>query len=91
MTTTLPPFIVHTAAAPGPDMLQRCVLCGFVLTDNTAWAEGRIAVMEGDDSGPSWWPAAALVATDKTPGSAMASCTYTLDGRGLDHDEQLCT
>lgn len=84
------PFTVHTAGQPGNDHLQRCVPCGVVLTDNTAWAEGRVAVMDGDDTGPPWWPVGALVATDKIPG--RASMTYTVEGgRPLAADEAACT
>lgn len=89
--TALAPFVVHTAAMPGPDLIQRCVACGTVLVDNTAWAEGRVAVLAGDDRGPTWWPQAALVATDKVPGSCAPSITYTIDGRALDDDERPCT
>jgi hypothetical protein len=87
--TTLAPFVVHTAGAP-VDALQRCVPCGFVLTDNTAWFEGRVAIPIGqDDHGPSWWPSGALVATDKN--GSHVSITYVVDGRHLAPDEIPCT
>lgn len=88
----LAPFVVHVAGEPA-DWLQRCVACGVVLTDNTAWPAGRVAVAGDDDphGGPSWWPVSALVATDKVEGSNRASCTYTVEpGRALDDDERPC-
>jgi hypothetical protein len=89
-------FAVHVAGEPGGDHVQRCVPCGAVLTDNRPWWEGRVAVPEGSErDGPSWWPAGALVATDKThdgrphPGGSM---TYAVDPtRRLDNDERPCT
>lgn len=93
---SLPPMLVHVAGEPGPDHLQRCVACGFVLTDNTAWwSEGGVAVWSPDgdaaDAGPSWWPSGALVATDKEPGSGKPSITYTVDAAiPLDDDERPC-
>ena len=89
---SMPPVLVHVAGVPGPDHLQRCVPCGTVLTDNRGWWDGTIAVVEGDDSGPSWWPSGALIATDKQPGSDRASITYVIgQGIPLDDDEQPCT
>ncbi|MEV1013766.1 hypothetical protein AB0I89_23735 [Micromonospora sp. NPDC049801] len=86
----LEPFTVHIAAPP-IGLLQRCAACQFVLTDNTAWAEGRVAVMDGDDTGMSWWPAGERIATDKT-GEQRASITYVVQaGRRLDDDERLCS
>lgn len=91
MTGRPPPLLVHVAGEPQPDHLQRCVPCGTVLTDNRAWLEGNVAVMDGDDSGPSWWPAGALVATDKKPGSHQPSITYVVEsGTPLDDDERSC-
>lgn len=57
--------------------------------DNTAWAEGRMAVPEGDERGPSWWPAGQRIATDKpTPGAG--GMTYVLNDRPLAEDERYC-
>jgi hypothetical protein len=86
----LAPFVVHVAAPP-VGMMQSCAACGFVLTDNAAWAEGRVAVMDGDDGGPSWWPVGERIATDRT-GGRSASTTYVIgpEGRPLADDERLC-
>jgi len=88
----LPPFIVHVAGEPSSDHRQRCVPCGAVLMDNRAWysPEG-VALVDGDDRGPSWWEPGALVATDKEPGSHKASMTYLVDPAvPLDDDERPC-
>jgi hypothetical protein len=46
--------------------------------------------MEGDNSGPSWWPAGERIATDKTE-QRRASITYVVAAdRPLDADEQMC-
>jgi hypothetical protein len=84
---------VHVAGTPGPDHVQRCVPCGAVLFDNRPWYEGRVAVMDSDErEGPSWWPAGALVATDKPRDGRGAGMTYTVDPAvGLDDNEQPCT
>lgn len=85
----LGPLRVHQAAPP-VGMVQRCTACQFVLMDNTAWADGRIAVMEGAPDGPSWWPVGERIATDKTS-ERRASITYVVAaGRTLDNDEQPC-
>lgn len=86
------PFIVHVAGEPSTDHRQRCVPCGTVLTDNRPWwSEDGVALVDGDERGPSWWPAGALVATDKEPDSHHASVTYVVDAdRGLDDDERPC-
>jgi hypothetical protein len=91
MGRQLPPFVVHVAGKPD-GWLQRCVACGFVLTDNTAWGDRGVATRTGDEQhGLSWWPDSALVATDKEPGSCKASMTYTVEpGRVLDDDERSC-
>lgn len=91
----LPPFVVHVAGAPQDDHLQRCVPCGAVLTDNRGWwSEQGVAVWSSDDTapaGPSWWPAGALVATDREPGSPHASMTYVIEaGIPLGDDERSC-
>lgn len=89
--TTLAPFVVHTAAA-AIGWVQPCAACGWPLIDNTAWAEGRVAVpIEDDGRGPSWWPVGAQVATDKAS-SRDGGMTYVVapDGRPLDDDERLC-
>lgn len=86
----LAPLLVHVAGEPQGDHLQYCIPCGTVLTDNRAWFTGDVAVVDGDDAGPSWWPAGALVATDKEPGSHQPSITYVVDGGPLDDDEQPC-
>lgn len=92
MTHRPAPLLVHVAGAPGDDHLQRCVPCGTVLTDNRAHFEGRRVVLVGDPADePSWWPAGALVATDKEIGSHRASITYVVEsGTPLDDDEQPC-
>ncbi|GAA4439444.1 hypothetical protein GCM10023170_011040 [Phytohabitans houttuyneae] len=88
---TLPVFTVHTAGAP-VGMVQACVSCGWPLMDNTAWVEGRVAVMEGAERyGPSWWPVGARIGTGITkPGAG--GLTYVVDptDRPLDADERLC-
>ncbi len=86
----LPPFTVHIAGKPH-DHVQHCVPCGAVLIDNTAWAEGRVAVPVGqENTGPGWWPAGALIATDKQPGES--GMTYVVDkDRPLGADEVACT
>jgi len=87
--TTLAPFVVHVASAP-VGATQSCAACDFVLTDNSAWFEGRVAVPAGDDSrGPSWWPNGAQVATDKTA-TSRGGMTYLVDDRPLDDDERYC-
>lgn len=93
MTARPKPFVVHVAGEPQNDHLQRCVPCGTVLTDNRGWwSEHGVAVWGDDDRGPSWWPAGALVATDKEPHSHQASMTYVIDpAHGLDDDEVPCT
>lgn len=94
MTATTP-FTVHVAGEPSSDHRQRCVPCGVVLMDNTAWWEQGVAVPVGQDNErPGWWPAGALIATDRQPEQASASITYVVDGRvdgHLDADERPCT
>lgn len=83
------PFVVHTAAAPA-GATQHCASCGWPLQDNTSWAEGHVAVVHGDDRGPTWWPAGARVATDK-PAPDVGGTTYALDDtRALAEDERYC-
>lgn len=84
----LEPFIVHRAAVPdGP--VQRCAHCEIALQDNTAWLEGRTAVLDTDpDPQPKWWPAGARVAVDGGPGMTIR---FTIPERPLEADEQLCT
>jgi hypothetical protein len=88
-------FEVHVAGVPGPDHIQRCLPCGAVLYNGRPWYEGRIAVPVGQErDGPGWWPAGALVATDKPrDGSAHpgGSMTFVIEGRALDPDERPCT
>jgi hypothetical protein len=83
---------VHVAGEPSADHRQRCIPCGAVLTDNRGWfSEEGVMVMEGDDRGPSWWPAGSLVATDKEPDSHQASITYVINpDHGLADDERPC-
>lgn len=90
MTNVLDPFTVHTAAPP-IGWVQSCAACGFVLLDNTAWSEGRVAVMEGDDRGPSWWPAGQRIGTDKTA-DQRGGMTYVVNppARPLADDERVC-
>lgn len=87
----LSPFLVHVAGNPQDDHLQHCVACGAPLMDNRPWYEGRVAVPVGQETdGPGWWPAGALVATDKQPGTA--GMTYVVDkDRPLSADEMACT
>lgn len=85
-------FLVHVAGEPGPDHMQRCVPCGAVLLDNRPWWEGRVAVPDGNaDRGAVWWPAGALVATDKPRNGRGVSMTYVVEGAALDDDERPCT
>lgn len=83
-------WTVHTAAPP-VGWVQCCGACGFVLQDNTAWAEGRVAVrIEDEGCGPSWWPTGQRIGTDKVAGE-YGGCTFVLeDGRPLEPDERLC-
>lgn len=87
----LPPFIVHVAGNPQTDHLQHCVACGVLLLDNRPWYEGRVAVPVGQENdGPGWWPAGALVATDKQPG--QAGMTYVIEkDQPLSANEMPCT
>lgn len=89
--TTLAPFVVHTTAPP-VGWVQRCASCGWVLQDNTAWFEGRVAVPTEDaDRGPSWWPTGDRIATDKTtPGAGGMTYAVGPEGRSLDADERYC-
>lgn len=96
-----PPFLVHVAGAPtvraatantAASALQTCVPCGATLLDNTAWLEGNVAVMDGDErDGPTWWPAGALVATDRHHAGGGPVITYVVEANtSLDDDEQSC-
>lgn len=77
------PWTVHTAAPP-VGLVQTCSACGHVLQDNTAWAEGRVAVAEGQEhDGPMWWPTGERIAE-------LGICTFVLPDRPLDEDERLC-
>lgn len=88
----LNPLVVHIAGTPDADGLQRCLSCATPLQDNRAYLEGRAMIPDGqEDNGPHWWPGGALIATDKIIGSPVASITYTVEGRPLDHDEQMCS
>lgn len=85
----LAPLVVHIAAPP-VGWTQTCAACGTVLLDNSAWGDGRVAVPEGTDAEPVWWPVGERIATDKTP-ERTASITYVIEaGRPLDDDERLC-
>lgn len=85
-------FEVHVAGEPGPDHIQRCVPCGAVLYDGRPWRECRVAVPVGDDrDGPSWWPPAAMVATDKPRNGVGGGMSYVVTGAELDDDERPCT
>lgn len=84
-------FVVHTAGAPGPDHVQRCVVCGLVLIDNAGWVTGDVAVLDGDDRGPSWWPVAALVGSSKRPGDrGGVAYLRAADRPLLDDNERPC-
>lgn len=105
-------FVVHVAGAPtkvfpGPDTAaaatQRCLACGFLLIDNTAWMNGTalsapLALMaEGGEyidakvpDGPSWYPAGALIGTDKVDGRPGGMTYVHPDGRPLGDDEVPC-
>jgi hypothetical protein len=76
------PWTVHTAAPP-VGLVQACTACGHTLQDNTAWAEGRVAVPEGQRGGMTWWPAGERIAQ-------LGICTLVLPDRPLDADERLC-
>jgi hypothetical protein len=105
-------IVVHVAGAPtkvfpGPNTdasaTQRCVACGFLLIDNTAWLAGRAEVVlelaaEGGGTipartvdGPSWYPAGALIGTDKTSETAGGMTYVKPDGAALDDNETACT
>lgn len=93
-----PDWIVHVAAPP-VGMTQSCAACGYTLIDNTAWAEGRVAVVEGDESGPGWWPVGERIGTTDrgepraVPTVPVGGCTYVVGppGRSLDTDERMCS
>jgi hypothetical protein len=90
-------LVVHVAGAPtkvfpGPDTTgsatQRCAVCGFLLIDNT----GAMAVSEGGEApDAAWWPAGALVATDKTAEGAGGMTYVVAADRKLDDNEVPCT
>lgn len=90
-----PPILVHVAGAPGPDRVQRCLSCGAELYDGRPHYEGRTVVLIGepDLDGPSWWPAGALVATDRHVAGNGPVITYVVEANvPLDDDEeQPCT
>lgn len=89
MATDTAVWTVHVSGEP-IGWVQSCVACRFVLIDNKAWPEGRAAVVDTDDRGPTWWPAGARIGTDKTSES-RGGCTYVLDeDRDLDNNERLC-
>lgn len=85
---------------------QRCAVCGFLLLDNTPWMTGAAAVADlplvavdgvvpapviDADRGMSWYPAGALIGTDKTD-ETRGGMTYVRDsGRPLDDNEVACT
>lgn len=93
-------FTVHVAGAPtkvfpGPDTAasatQRCVVCGLVLVDNTGWMTGGVAVVDGDErDGMSWFPAGALVGTDKVEGRPGGMIYLRPEGRPLGVNETAC-
>jgi hypothetical protein len=90
-------WIIHVAGPP-VGAAQTCVACGYILMDNTPWIEGRVAVMEGDDSGPGWWPAGERIGTNDlgspraVPNVPVGGCTFVVGppGRPLEADERLC-
>lgn len=85
---TVPVWTVHVAGPPA-GVQQKCIACGFVLDDVTAWVEGRVAVVAGTDVMHSWLPTGARIGTDRADGAA-GGCTYVIQGRPLNHDERLC-
>lgn len=88
-----PPILVHVAGAgpSSPDHVQRCLSCGAELYDGRPFFEGRAVVLAGDDDGPSWWPAGALVATDRHVAGNGPVITYVVEAAvPLDDDEQPC-
>lgn len=91
--TTAAVFVVHVAARPGDDHLQRCVACGWTLADNQGWwsAEGVAVWSDGaGHAGPSWWPAGALIGTDKTAATRGGMTYVHPTGRPLGADERAC-
>lgn len=76
------PWTVHTAAPP-VGLIQTCAACGHILEDNTAWAEGRVAVPEEQSAEMMWWPTGERIAQ-------LGICTFVLPERPLEADEQLC-
>lgn len=97
-------FTVHVAGAPAQtpatadadaQWAQRCAVCGFLLIDNTAWMTGNVAVAttepEAVVDGPGWYPAGALVGTDKTDPGRSGMTYVRPEGRPLDGNEQGCT
>lgn len=93
-------FVVHVAGAPtkvfpGPDTpasaTQRCAVCGFLLLDNTPWVNGAAAVVDDDERGMSWYPAGALVGTDKRAEGAGGMTYVREEGRPLDDNEAACS
>lgn len=89
MPNGVAPWTIHIAGEP-IGAYQQCVACGFVLADNTAWLEGRVAVPDADTNrSPTWWPAGQRIGTDKTA-TNRGGCTYVLSNRDLDDDGRLC-
>ncbi len=93
-------FVVHVAGTPitvfpegdRPALAtQRCVACGFLLIDNSAWLSGAAAVVEDDQRGMSWFPAGALIGTDKRDNRAGGMSYVRETGRPLDDNERACT
>lgn len=106
------PFVVHVAGAAvkspaspaaGETLVQRCVACGFVLIDNTAWLAGTVAVAPLNLAaaggatvearpvdGPSWYPIGALIGTSKTDENQGGMTYVRPEGRPLGADERSC-
>lgn len=72
-----PTYLVHVAAEPAPDNIQRCVACGAELLNNR-------------DGDTAWWPPGALIAVDKPRNGVAVQMTYVV-GDDLDDDERPCT
>lgn len=85
---------------------QRCAVCGFLLLDNSPWVNGSVEVAElplvavdgivpaavvNADRGMAWYPAGALIGTDKRD-ETRGGMTYVREGgRPLDANERACT
>lgn len=79
--------IIHIAGAPDPDGRQRCLLCRFVLQDNSP---GMWVVAEQTDASrkPNWWEIGAPVTQI---GSGPISQLWRGDNQGANYAHIRCS